>query len=508
MNINYTTLNKLLNFCLIIAFSYFLYAQVAISSNLFYYYTPDTWYYILLGGENIVDFTNQTNLIRQYQIQTNFNISFPLGWPILIALINTLFSFGWRAPLVLVLIFLALLNIYVYVKYKEYKSRLFLLAFTIASLYAFTPFVLDAKAGHTTIAFSLFLLISISYLIEILTEKKQKNKNLEAIISGIFFGLAILVRNEAKLYVPLFIIIILYYKSYKVLISLLIAYSLTVPSMIFNKINIGYFSYADITRQFFNAYNTFNTDYVYGHEVTLIEKPLIWLSKIKVNFYSMIDMGLSCGLQYYLIIFIVICVINKKTIENYPLLRKKLFVILYSILVTALFMIASGGIADRYFIFPLILMMVFLCILYGYNNDRTTLIFMCIAFFCFSIKIYSKYEPRPDFFSKVSHPSYLDAVKTRECLNNHSLKNTLFLFSRPWDGTELSYYATILNGNVFFMPNNIGGMKGDVMNGFIKKYSIDSYYLMYGVQPKDLFESSSLGLIKLNCGSNLYKVDD
>ena len=167
-------------------------------------------------------------------------------------------------------------------------------------------------------------------------------------------------------------------------------------------------------------------------------------------------------------------------------------------------MIVSGGVADRYFIFPLILMMLLCCNIYTVGNDKSTFIIMILLLLACATKIYIKYEPSANLFSETSHPSYQDAKKTRDCLENLGLKNTLFIFNRPWDGTELSYYATILKGNVFFMPNNIGQLTDQIMKNFILKYSIDSFYLMHTVDFKNLLKEHNLDLKKVNCGLNIY----
>ena len=460
------------------------------SANLFYFYTPDSWYYIALVKNDIFNFSNTTNIIRQYHVLSNYNISFPIGWPVVIGIIDLITNQGWKSPLWGNFISFIAIIIVLYKFQLNSKNKFRNVALICILIISANFYLIDLKAGHSSALFSLLLLTTF-YIIYKNIDKQNTISDKDNLIIGLLLGSALLVRNETLMYFPLFLIFLLIYRNLKLEKSLLWAGIIYMPNLILNYINTKHFMISDNDRALFTPFDTHNTDYLYMPDPKFIDNIIPWLGRIK-NHTDMFLSILKDNQMIFLILFLVV-IISLTFITN-KLSKKNFFIVtvtIYSFMVTSIFILITGYNASRYFMLFLILSSLVITLISNEWNvifevykkkfkisTITLLIFLLLIFSPYNKILNIKKLPNPFVAQLSDHPVYKDYEILNNCLNLNKKTRTLVLFDAPHGGTDLSYIGNVITSLIFFPPNNGGEFSEKIWKNYISENQIDSIYIL------------------------------
>lgn len=232
------------------------------------HFSQDSWSYYELSRHIFHDFYHISSW-RQFHIISNYGVSFPPLWPLLIASVNAVFNLGIYAGFVLNFIIaaltLALLRRMAKVWFgeKEIGSFLFL-ALMI------TPDYTTSIFSGGTLPLGLLLLLVILYLYA----TRRYTLPMKALLMGIVAGLSVL--NRFDFLLPA---IILGFFAQPLLVYYATLFVALLPWIAYSHSHFGTYWISDNSRTLLSSIPIFVRDY-YANAVPLVwDNPLGWMKK-------------------------------------------------------------------------------------------------------------------------------------------------------------------------------------------------------------------------------------
>ena len=232
------------------------------------HFSQDSWSYYELSRSIFHDFYH-INSFRQFHIISNYGVSFPPLWPILIASVNAIHDIGIYAGFVL--------NFLIAIPTLLLLLRLSKIWFGEKEIGCFLFFALMITPDYTTALFSagtlplsLLLLLTILYLYA----TRRYALPLKALLVGIVAGLSVL--NRFDFLLPALILgffirpFLIYYIT--LLITLL-------PWIAYSHSHFGTFWISDISRTVLSSIPLFVRDYYPDVVPLLWDNPTAWIKK-------------------------------------------------------------------------------------------------------------------------------------------------------------------------------------------------------------------------------------
>ena len=245
-----------------------LFAALWLTTATNSHFSQDSWSYYELSRHIFHDFY-RINTWRQFHITSDYGVSFPPLWPLLIASFNALFNIGIYAGFVLNFIIAGLTFLLL-----RRMSKIWLGEREIGCLLFFalmiTPDYTTAIFSAGTLPLGLLLLLLILYLYA----AKRYTPKLKAILLGIVAGLSVL--NRFDFLLPAFVLGI-FIRPFLIYYATLLATLL--PWISYSYVHFGVFWITDNSRTILSGIPLFVRDY-YPDAVPLLWKnPLGWIKK-------------------------------------------------------------------------------------------------------------------------------------------------------------------------------------------------------------------------------------
>lgn len=247
-------------------------------------FSNDSWAYLDISKSIFHDFYH-VNLIRQFEFQSEYGISFPLLWPLLISLVNRLFNIGIYAGYGLIFLILILTGAtLIQLSQILTKSKLSA-AWLFVMLLSNSDYV-NELLGARNIILSIWLttLILVVFLRSRLSKFKVASlavlaglltlNRFDGLLPGLVLGGACWFNLESGKFptrLSKVKMLILYYSCFFLIISPWIIYSLS---------HFSRFFVSDNQRTILLAVNNFTIDYFPdpSHLPSVFNQPLRWLS--------------------------------------------------------------------------------------------------------------------------------------------------------------------------------------------------------------------------------------
>lgn len=231
----YFTLTSVFLVCAIILFSLYI-------TNNMGSFSPDSYGYYDISKTFFDDFGN-LKTIRQYSIQTTYNISFPYLYPLFLWIINMLTGLGIYSGFIFNLYIVIITGSVILRLSKDYTDHLYL-GTIIFSLLIVNKEYLEEVVAARSIPLAVCIVITLVYFTLKCIVEQNTTKQLKFLfILGILSGLYLATRQDGLILIPYIIVIILIFAKKKIskilvyLIGFLIIYlpQITYSLLIFGK---------------------------------------------------------------------------------------------------------------------------------------------------------------------------------------------------------------------------------------------------------------------------------
>ena len=307
-------------------------------------FSPDSWTIFELSKSI---FTN--NFYEFTTIKSNFSeikgVSFPFGFPILLALIGEVIGYFPSNAIFLNILICVVSSILILNFTKEFKFPIKFQLLASLSL-ILNPIYIDEVLSGRTIPLAILLVLLAEYFLK-----------LSPILYGLFLGLSALVRFDFLAISVLFIFGSYFYKktfSKKIIIfKAFLGFFLGVsPWVVYSYINFEKLWISDHSWLVFSAINKHFMDFPPQSDLTIFNSPLKWFLKVNLNILRQLREFINALLKNPIPLFLQLLVI--KYFKILPKIDKKKFFISYFLLfISTSSYILTGVLAQRYFIFIL-----------------------------------------------------------------------------------------------------------------------------------------------------------
>jgi len=440
-------------------------------------FSPDSWSYWELSHSVFSNDSYRIHGWRQFQTTEPYSMSFPPLWPILISIFNYMFSIGPAImPLLAGLMFL-LGIIIIEFTFRQYFKTNYLGIFSGLILLINPGFLGEITAGRSIPL--CFLIISVMFNMWLQSPKFRHILAL-ALLSGlliltrfdmlpfiILFGLAIYIKlNLQELNKGKMKFIFFFYVTVLLVISPYIYYSIIHFQTLFATDN------SLVSK---SAYKIFVTYFFIDYPPTLIEKPLVWISRILGNSITLFSIlkKVFIFLIFTISILLLIYRLKKETIQ---LKLFSIFVLFYLMSLSSY--ILTGYYDSRYFV--VLILYIYLLDLISIktllnNKSWNVLIIPFVIIFIGYIPIKHKtfhwldlyVDPLTEHEKMVSYKM----LNFEKCYQENIGSKVQFL-----DASRSLFISSFLHIDTTLTPGNFNILSNQEKQYFLQTYNIKAYY--------------------------------